>query len=111
MEFPFTQDEWKDILTHLYKRAAADHQFHVLCTRDAHAAIKLVCGKELPKNVQIRFEPQKPNEIVLVLPQENKVLLHELSDQDLEDIAEAMASVCIPFAQTLEIQHQPRGYS
>lgn len=111
MEFPFTQDEWKEILTLLYKRAAVDHQFHILCIRDARSAIKLVCGKELPKSVHVRFEPQKSDEIILVLPRENKVLFHELSDNDLEDIAEAMASVCIPFAQTLEIQHQTRGYT
>ncbi|MCH9625655.1 MAG: hypothetical protein S4CHLAM123_08330 [Chlamydiales bacterium] len=111
MNFPFTQDEWKEILQLVYKRASNDHQFHVLCERDAHAAIKLVCGKQIPKGIHIRFEPQKSDELVLILPQENKVLLHNLSDHDLDDIAESMANVCIPFAQTLEIQHQPRGYS
>lgn len=111
MEFPFTQDEWKEILSKLYKRAAVDHQFHVLCTRDAQSAIKLICGKDLPNGIHIRFEPQLSDEIVLVLPRENKVLFHELSDHDLEDIADAMANVCIPFAQTLEIQYQPRGYT
>lgn len=100
MEYPFTQEEWKEVLTKLYKRAATDHQFHVLCTRDAHAAIQLICGKNIPKDVKIRFEPQQADEIVLVLPQENKVLFHELSDRNLEEIARGMAAVCAPFIET-----------
>lgn len=108
MEFPFTQEEWKEILSLLYKRAATDHQFHTLCSRDAHAAIKLICGKEIPKDVKIRFEPQQADEIVLVLPMENKLLFRELSEKDFTEIAQGMASVCVPFAQTLAIQYQPR---
>ncbi|MFZ0566242.1 MAG: hypothetical protein WAM28_08675 [Chlamydiales bacterium] len=107
MEFPFTQEEWRAVLAKLYKRAAVDHQFHVLCTRDSHAAIKLICGKEIPKSIRIRFEQQQPDETVLVLPRENKVLFHELSDQDLEEIARGMAVVCLPFSHsTAEIQHK-----
>jgi hypothetical protein len=103
MQFPFSQDEWKEILTHLYKRAAVDHQFHVLCTRDGRAAIKLICGYEIPKHVHVRFEPQHSDEIVLVLPKENKELFHELSDGALEEIAAGMAKVCVPFSTTLEM--------
>ena len=110
MEFPFTQEEWREILSLLYKRAAVDHQFHVLCTRDAHTAIKLICGKELPKNIHIRFEEQQPDETVLVLPRENKVLFRELKDHDLEEIARGMAAVCLPFAgTTAEITHDTRS--
>lgn len=114
MEFPFTQQEWKDILTRLYKRAAVDHQFHVLCMRDSHTAIKMICGKELPKEYKIRFEQQQPDEVVLILPLENKVLFRELSEQDLEEIARGMASVCLPFgSQTPAITQQKttRGYT
>jgi len=102
MDFPFTQQEWKEILFRLYKRAATDHPFHVLCTRDAHAAIKLICGKEIPKNVGVRFEPQHTDEIILVLPKENKDLFHELTDHAFEKIAEGMANVCVSLSQTLE---------
>jgi hypothetical protein len=102
MEFPFSQEEWREILTRLYKRASVDHQFHVLCTRDGHAAIKLVCGFEIPKHIGIRFEPQHSDELVLVLPKENKDLFHELNDEALEQIAAGMAQVCIPFSKTLE---------
>ena len=113
MEFPFNQEEWREILTRLYKRAAVDHQFHVLCARDSHAAIKLICGKEIPKAFKIRFEEQRPDEVVLVLPLENKVLFRELSEKDLEEIATGMASVCVPFGHHLmEIaQQSPRGYT
>ncbi|NGX61622.1 MAG: hypothetical protein K940chlam9_01109 [Chlamydiae bacterium] len=113
MEFPFSQEEWQEILTRLYKRAAVDHQFHVLCTRDSHAAIKMISGREIPKHFTIRFEEQKPDEIVLVLPLENKVLFRELGEQDLEEIARGMAAVCVPFAQSLAITQKttPRGYS
>jgi hypothetical protein len=100
MELPFTQQEWKEILTHLYKRAASDHQFHVLCTRDAHAAIKLICGKEIPKSVKIRFALQQPDEMIFVLPTENKILSRELSDKDLEQIGIGMALVCAPFTHS-----------
>jgi hypothetical protein len=106
MGFPFTQSEWKEILTLLYKRAAVDHQFHILCTRDAHAAIKLICGKEIPKHIHIRFEPLQPDEIVLVLPRESHDQLRRLSDKDLETIANGMATICVPISQTLPI-HQP----
>ena len=102
MKFPFTQDQWKEILTHLYKRAAVDHQFHVLCTRDSHAAIKLVCGHDIPREVAIRFEPQHHDEIVLVLPKENKELFHELSDHDLSEIAEGMSKVSVALSHTLQ---------
>ncbi len=78
MDFPFTQEEWKEVLTRLYKRAAVDHQFHVLCTRDSHAAIKLICGEEIPKSVHIRFEEQQSDETLLrvrrVSDGENSVL-------------------------------------
>lgn len=111
MEFPLSQKEWKDILSKLYKRAAVDHQFHVLCTRDGHAAIKLICGYEIPKNVGIRFEPQHTDELVLVLPKENKDLFHELSDHDLEEIAEGMARVCTAFTHTLEAHPSARVHS
>jgi hypothetical protein len=110
MEFPFTQQQWKEILTRLYKRAAVDHQFHVLCTRDSHAAIKLICGYEIPRSVGVRFEPQHSDEIILVLPKENKDLFNELSDHDLEEIAEGMARICIPFTHALESQPQPRAH-
>jgi len=103
MEFPFIQEEWKEILTHLYKRAAIDHQFHTLCMRDSHAAIKIISGKEIPKNYRIRFEEQHSDEVVLILPLENKVLFQELTEQELEVIAAGMASVCAPFGhQTWE---------
>jgi hypothetical protein len=110
MEFPFTQQEWKEILARLYKRAASDHQFHILCTRDAHSAIKLICGHEIPKNIGIRFEPQHSDELILVLPKENKELFHPLSEHDLEEIAEGMAHVCLPLTHTLEAQLPPRGH-
>ncbi len=108
MEFPFTQQEWKEILSRLYKRAASDHQFHTLCLRDSHTAIKMICGKELPKHFRIRFAEQHPDEVVLILPLENKVLFRELSDADLEEIAKGMAMVCLPFgSQAMEITQQP----
>jgi len=105
MEFPFSQQEWKEILTRLYKRAAVDHQFHVLCTRDGSAAIKLICGYEVPKHVGIRFEPQHTDEIVLVLPKENRELFHALNEEALENIAAGMAQVCVPFSKTMESHH------
>lgn len=113
MEFPFSQEEWQEILTRLYKRAAVDHQFHVLCTRDSHAAIKMICGKEIPKDYQIRFEEQKQDEVVLILPFENKVLFRELTEEDLEEIARGMATVCLPFGkQALSLtQKKQRGYT
>lgn len=114
MEFPFTQEEWKEILTRLYKRAAVDHQFHVLCMRDSHAAVKMICGKEIPKHFKIRFEEQHPDEVVLILPLENKVLFRELSEQDLEEIARGMASVCVPFgnhSMAITQKKAPRGYT
>lgn len=107
MEFPFNQSEWKEILTVLYKRAAVDHQFHILCQRDSHAAIKLVCGKEIPSEVQIRFEPQQADEVILILPLENKLLFKALSDKDLENIASGMATVCAPLSQ-ISTQHHPQ---
>jgi hypothetical protein len=106
MEFPFNQTEWKEILSKLYKRAAKDHPFHVLCTRDAHAAIKMICGQEIPKNFKIRFEPQQNEEIVLLLPKENKGLSRELSESELDEIATGMSCICAAFAQTLELQNQ-----
>ena len=111
MESPFSQQEWKEILTRLYKRAAVDHQFHVLCTRDGHSAVKLICGYEIPKHVGIRFEPQHTDEIVLVLPKENKDLFHPLSEKALEEFAAGMAQVCVPFTQALELHPAPRTYS
>lgn len=113
MQFPFTQEEWKEILIRLYKRAAVDHQFHTLCLRDTHTAIKMICGKEIPKQFHIRFEEQKADEVVLVLPLENKVLFRELSEHDLEEVARGMAMVCVPFGHTMAITHQqsPRGYT
>lgn len=114
MEFPFTQHEWKEILTRLYKRAAVDHQFHVLCTRDSHAAVKMICGKEIPKQFKIRFEQQQPDEVVLILPLENKVLFRELSEQDLEEVARGMATVCVPFgnhSMAITQQKSQRGYT
>lgn len=103
MQFPFTQQEWKEILTRLYARAAVDHQFHVLCTRDSHAAIKLICGYEIPKHVGIRFEPQHSDEIVLVLPRENKELFNELTDKEFSQVAEGMSQVCVCLTQTMEV--------
>lgn len=103
MKFPFTQQEWQEILTRLYKRAAVDHPFHVLCTRDAHAAIKLICGQEIPKNIGIRFEPQHSDEIVCTLPKENKELFNPLSDKDLEKIAQGSSLICDTLAQTLDL--------
>jgi hypothetical protein len=114
MEFPFTQHEWKEILIRLYKRAAVDHQFHVLCTRNSHAAIKMICGKEIPKQFKIRFEQQQPDEVVLILPLENKVLFRELSEQDLEEVARGMATVCVPFgnhSMAITQQKGQRGYT
>jgi hypothetical protein len=102
MEFPFSKEEWSEILERLYKRAASDHQFHVLCTRDAHSAIKLICGRDIPKNVGLRFEPQHTDELVMVLPRENKDLFHPLSDEDLRKIAEGMSSVTTALAKALE---------
>jgi hypothetical protein len=100
MEYPFNQSTWKEILTVLYHRAAADHQFHVLCQRDPHAAIKLVCGKEVPSDVTLRFEPQQSEEILLILPPENKELFKPLSDKDLESFATAMATITSLLFQT-----------
>lgn len=97
MEFPFSYDEWKTILTHLYKRASWDHQFHVLCLRDPRAAIKLVSGKDLPKHYDIHIQEQPSDGIVIILPKENKLLLKELSDHDLEEMASRMAAVSSPF--------------
>lgn len=108
MQFPFSQQEWKEILTRLYQRAAVDHQFHVLCTRDGHSAIKLICGYEIPKNVGIRFEPQHSDEMVLLLPKENKELFHPLSEQALGEIAAGMAQICVPLSKTIE--HQPASH-
>jgi len=114
MDFPFTQEEWKEILIRLYKRAAVDHQFHILCMRDSHSAIKMICGKEIPKNYRVRFEEQHPDEVVLILPLENKVLFRELSEKDLEEVARGMATVCVPFghqAMAITQQQNPRGYT
>lgn len=96
MEFPFTREEWEEILIHLYKRASIDHQFHLLCIQDSHMAIKLISGKEIPSHFKIRFETQHPHEMILILPLENKVLLRELSDQDLERLARGMATASLP---------------
>lgn len=98
MEFPFSEQEWKKILTHLYKRAAQDHQFHVLCLRDPLAAIKLVSGKEIPKHFKIYIYEQPTDGMVLILPKENKLLLQELSDKEIEEMAARMAAVSAPLA-------------
>lgn len=98
MEFPFSEQEWKKILTHLYKRAAQDHQFHVLCLRDPHAAIKLVSGKEIPKHFKVYIYEQPTDGMVLILPKENKLLLQMHSDKELEEMAARMAAVSTPFA-------------
>ncbi len=103
MEFPFDQAEWKQILTIVYERAAVDHQFHVLCQRDPHAAIKLVCGKEIPATIHLRFESQKAEEMVLILPPENKLLFKPFTEKELAEIAAGMATVC---AQLLSSQHR-----
>ena len=102
MEYPFNRQQWKEILARLYKRASVDHQFHVLCTRDAHAAIKLICGHDIPKNIGVRFEPQHTDEIVLVLPKEYKEQLHPFHEKDFDHLAEGMAAVCQTFSSVQE---------
>jgi len=85
-----TQKEWKDILAKVYKRAAIDHDFYELCLRDAHEAIKQASGKDLPRSQKIRFVDET-EELVFMLPEENKNRNKKLSDSELEALAGGMS--------------------
>ena len=70
------QKEWKEILTKVYQKANSDTKFRELCFKDPYAAIKQVSGKDIPKNVHVRFVDQS-KELVFMLPAPNQSLTNE----------------------------------
>lgn len=94
MHLPFSQEEWKKILGNVYKRAASDHQFHTLCQRDAHAAIKQVSGRDVPKSFKIRFVDES-EELCIMLPSEKRHAATPLTDTQLEELAEKMVGTAL----------------
>jgi hypothetical protein len=84
------QKEWKEILTKVFKRAAADSEFHNLCLTNAREAIKQVSGKEIPEDLKIRFVDQT-SEIVFMLPTVAIKKGEQLSEEQLEMLAGGMS--------------------
>lgn len=89
-QITFTQSEWKEVLSKVYRRAAMDPEFHALCLRDPHAAIKQATGKDLSKGIKIRFMDES-EEIIFMLPAENRNRVEPLIDSQLEELAEGMS--------------------
>lgn len=102
MHLPFSEDEWKKILRNIYKRAASDHQFHILCQKDAHSAVKQVSGKEIPRSFKIRFVDES-EELCIMLPSESRHRPHPLSDHELEALADKMVGTALFDLQEVSI--------
>lgn len=82
----WTQEEVDRALMLVRKRSVLDMKFRSLCLSDPAAAIKSVSGKNLPKDLKLRFVENEGAHLTFVLPDSKQ---QELSDEELEFVAAA----------------------
>ena len=82
----WTNEEAKNALDTIRKKALTDEVFFELCIKNPKKAVKEVAGKDVPDNFKIKFIENKADEMIVVLPTPVKKNT-ELSDNELESVA------------------------
>ncbi len=82
----WTNEEAKNALETIKKKALTDEVFFELCLKDPEKAVKEIAGKDAPDNFKIKFIENKADEMIVVLPTPVKKNA-ELSDDELESVA------------------------
>lgn len=80
----WNKDELEKALHAVKKKAMIDAAFRKLALSDAAAAVKEVAGKELPKEVCMKFIENDRAQMTIVLPD---MLEGEISEEDLNKVA------------------------
>jgi len=81
----WTEQDMVDALSALNKKSVVDSEFRQLALSDPKAAVKQVCDKDVPGNINIRIVENEPGvDRTFVLP---KFRGGELSDEELDKVA------------------------
>lgn len=51
-----TQEELQRAVREIFKRSQTDLEFRALCLRNPHEALRLITGKAVPADLEIRFQ-------------------------------------------------------